>query len=255
MDGVVIDAGGPSSLAASGSNCLSAGSPRYHGYQGEIPAGWRALSPVLYPDPGAPDRSDLPVARAGVNSAFRRFQAGLLMCRQEADGQEALREFLGAAPLAAALLTPDGQYQQAGPVRPAFGVLPLATPSSSSTDRSGCAEYLVLVPLICTPVSQGDSFAPMRLFVDGLEVVGLGISNGHVPVWPGKVIPDWWHNTALRAFLTRTHRKLRLIDVHADARRRFGDAAPSRSALHRYWQLLDRLQATPDPKPTEGARP
>ena len=62
-----------------------------------------------------------------------------------------------------------------------------------------------------------------------------------LPIWAGKVGPDWWQNPALRAYLTQTHRRVKLVEVQAEAVRRFGDLAPSRSALHRYWQRLDAL--------------
>lgn len=69
-----------------------------------------------------------------------------------------------------------------------------------------------------------------------------------LPQFPGKSAPAWWSNDPLREFLTQAHRKLLLVEAHALAVTHFGDAAPSRSALHRYWQLLD-AQRDPPPKP------
>lgn len=80
----------------------------------------------------------------------------------------------------------------------------------------------------------------MRLFVDGVEIAGFNFDT--VPEWPGKIIPQWWRVTELRSFLTKSHRKIRLVDVHAEALRRFGNCVPSQSAIHRYWQRLDALR-------------
>jgi hypothetical protein len=72
-------------------------------------------------------------------------------------------------------------------------------------------------------------------------------------LWRGAQRPAWWRHTALRAFLTQAHRQMTIADAVAEARRRFGDAAPASSSVQRYWQRLDALQqgATPSPATPE----
>ena len=82
----------------------------------------------------------------------------------------------------------------------------------------------------------------------------LNSAAGHAPlppVYPGKAVPAWWTNAALREFLTQSHGRMQMVDAHAEAVRRFGATAPSRSALHRYWQLLEGLNDLSDTTPAE----
>ena len=158
-------------LAASESIQHQAGSPTYHGYQVAIPVGWKALLPVFYPIPDAPDEP----ARQGMPAALlkgsRRFRVGVLLCRLETDGQEARQEFEGDALLEAAFLGQDGQYLQESPVRPIYGVVPLAAPSPKCPSQLPSAECLILLPLI-DPCPSGlrESLPPIMMFVNGVRV-------------------------------------------------------------------------------------
>ena len=168
---MAISPGEPRTIpAATESRTHQAGSPMFHGYQVEIPAGWQALRPVFYPVPDAPGGSGAQDSLAAVTAAMQRFRAGVLLCRPETDGQEAAREFQAGVLLEAAFLTQDGQFVQSAPERPAYGVLPLAVPSSMSLGQPGSGECLVLLPLIRFPPEPGEVYPPIRMFVDGREV-------------------------------------------------------------------------------------
>jgi hypothetical protein len=56
-------------------------------------------------------------------------------------------------------------------------------------------------------------------------------------------VPSWSRNVRLRTFLTEVHRQMPIEDARAEAFRRFGAAAPSKSSIHRYWARLDHLLA------------
>lgn len=71
-----------------------------------------------------------------------------------------------------------------------------------------------------------------------------------LPIWPGAFNrPKWWGNAELRVFLTTSHRRIKIVEARAEALRRFGDAVPSLSAIHRYWQRLDALRDAKAPNP------
>lgn len=155
------------------------GSPMFHAYRVEIPAGWKALLPVFYPIPDAHGGSDEQGSLAAVNAAMHRFRSGVLLCLPETDGREALREFQDGTLLEAAFLTQAGQYLQASPARPAYGVLPLAAASSRYSGQCRSGECLVLLPLIRFPGEPDTVYPPVRMFVDGAEVI-----------WPRETDPD-----------------------------------------------------------------
>ena len=161
----------PSNPAASVSSLDPEGSPIGHAYRVEIPAGWKAVRAVLYPEPSAPRGSAGPDMRDPLQAGFRRFAAGVLLCRPEADGREAVREFASGASLEAAFLRPDGRYLQASPDRPAFGVLPLACSTTEWTGGSGSGDCLVVLPSVRFPHLPGKTYPLPLLFVDGREIL------------------------------------------------------------------------------------
>jgi hypothetical protein len=144
--------------------------PSYHAYLVEIPEGWKALRPVLYPDQDVPGEQVRPGIPAALLTGFQRYKVGVLLCHPETDGPAAIQEFAGDASLEAAFLGPDGQYLQASPVRPAFALLPLAAPTPIPKGQSRPGECLVLVPLIDSPFIQGKDYLSPRLIVDGVQV-------------------------------------------------------------------------------------
>lgn len=166
-----------SSLAASEPIQHQAGLPKFHGYLVEIPAGWRALRPVFYPIPDVPDEPVLPNMPAALLKGWRRFQVGVLLCRLGTDDQEAAQEFADGVLLEAAFLGQDGQYLQAAPVRPAYGVLPLAAANSNRSNRFAGGVCLVLLPLIDPSPSPKRAIPPTIMMVDGVCVY-IGFDEG-----------------------------------------------------------------------------
>lgn len=144
-----------------------AGSPMYHGYRVAIPEGWRGLLPVFYPIPDTPDEPARPSMPAVLLKGSQQFRAGVLLCRPGTDGREALQEFEDGASLEAAFLDQDGQYLQAAPARPAYGVIPLAAPNPKSSDRTRSAECLILLPLFSSYLpGEPESLPPIMMFID-----------------------------------------------------------------------------------------
>lgn len=158
------------SLAETVSSLHPAGLPIAHAYRVEIPAGWRALQPFFYQEPVAWNVSGLPDTHAAAAEGLRMLRVAILLCRQEADDAQVLQEFADGVGLEAAYLNQDGQYLQGAQRRPAFGVLRLAEPTSSRQDRGQHGECLVLLPLVTLPFT-GEEYAPVRMFVDGVEVL------------------------------------------------------------------------------------
>lgn len=153
--------------AASESIQNQEGSPMYHGYRVEIPAGWRALQPVFYQAPDGLAEPARPSISAAISEGFLQFRVGVLLCRLGKDEQEALQEFEDGASLEAAFLDQDGQYLQAAPARPAYGVIPLAAPNPKSSDRTRSAECLILLPLFSSYLpGEPESLPPIMMFID-----------------------------------------------------------------------------------------
>lgn len=143
------------------------GSPRWHAYRVEIPAGWRALQPVLYRVPDGPDEPEQPGIPAALLKGWMQFRAGILLCRPEADGPAARQEFEAGVLPEAAFLGQDGRYLQSAQTRPAYAVIPLAAPSPKSRQPRS-AECLVLLPFVdASPGAPRESVPPMIMFVDG----------------------------------------------------------------------------------------
>ena len=151
-----------------------AGSPMWTGYRVAIPEGWQAVWPVFYRVPDAPDEPAQPGIPAALLKGAARFRAGLLLCRPGTDGRAILQEFAGDALPEGAFLGQDGRYLQASQGRPTYAVVPLAAPSPTSTDQSGAAECVVLVPLVdVTSGTVRDSLPPLMMFVNGQLVQPL----------------------------------------------------------------------------------
>lgn len=50
----------------------------------------------------------------------------------------------------------------------------------------------------------------------------------------------WKYDHEVVAFVTQAYGHMSISACLAEARARFGERAPSRSAIHRYWQWMDR---------------
>lgn len=58
--------------------------------------------------------------------------------------------------------------------------------------------------------------------------------------------PHFWHDVEVRRFLIAEHGFMTMDMARAQTVRRFGtDRAPSRTAIGRFWQALDKLTARP----------
>ena len=65
----------------------------------------------------------------------------------------------------------------------------------------------------------------------------------HLPIWKNGRRPPWWDDMDVRAFLTRSHRQMSTLKAAKIGARKFGDRCPKKSAIHSYWQRLDKLFA------------
>ncbi|MGR3480674.1 hypothetical protein [Salipiger marinus] len=63
------------------------------------------------------------------------------------------------------------------------------------------------------------------------------------PIWANGRRPPWWSDLEVREFLTSAHRQMSLLQAEAVGQSRFGARCPRKSAIHTYWQRLDRLHA------------
>lgn len=61
----------------------------------------------------------------------------------------------------------------------------------------------------------------------------------HLPIWPSKRRPSWWHHLDVREFLTVAHRQMSTIEAARQGKAHFGDRCPGKSSIHSYWQRLD----------------
>lgn len=65
-----------------------------------------------------------------------------------------------------------------------------------------------------------------------------------MPIWSNGRRPDFWGDLEVRLILTAAHRQTTLAEVLLMIEALLGaDRRPSRSAAHRYWQVLDRAPA------------
>ena len=65
----------------------------------------------------------------------------------------------------------------------------------------------------------------------------------HASIWANGRRPAWWADLEVRSFLTAAHRQMSLRQAERIGQRRFGGRCPRKSAIHTYWQRLDRLHA------------
>lgn len=63
----------------------------------------------------------------------------------------------------------------------------------------------------------------------------------HLPIWSNGRRPPWWEDVEVRAFLTRSHRQMSTLRAAEIGARKFGARCPKKSAIHAYWQRLDKL--------------
>lgn len=66
-----------------------------------------------------------------------------------------------------------------------------------------------------------------------------------MPVWSNGRRPDFWVDLDVRLLLTATHRQMTLAQALDLIERLLGtERTPSKSAAHRYWQVLDRAASS-----------
>ncbi len=67
----------------------------------------------------------------------------------------------------------------------------------------------------------------------------VAVDASHSP--PGRPSAFWRDDEEMCRFLVAKHRKVTLAQVVSQGRQIFGPRFPSKSAVHRYWQQLDRV--------------
>lgn len=65
----------------------------------------------------------------------------------------------------------------------------------------------------------------------------------NMPIWSNGRRPPWWDDIPVRAFLTDSHRQMSILRAEKLGAKKFGDRCPKRSAIHTYWQRLDKAFA------------
>lgn len=66
----------------------------------------------------------------------------------------------------------------------------------------------------------------------------VAVDASHSP--PGRPSAFWRDDEEMCRFLVAKHRKVTLAQVVSQGRQIFGPRFPSKSAVHRYWQQLDK---------------
>lgn len=79
-----------------------------------------------------------------------------------------------------------------------------------------------------------------------------------LPIWSNGRRPAWWDDMEVRAFLTRSHRQMSTLKAAKVGARQYGDRCPKKSAIHAYWQRLDKVLGSGAgrdiPRPAKGKR-
>lgn len=65
----------------------------------------------------------------------------------------------------------------------------------------------------------------------------------HEPIWANGRRPPWWADLEVREFLTTAHRQMSILQAARAGQKRFAARCPKKTAIHTYWQRLDRLHA------------
>ena len=80
--------------------------------------------------------------------------------------------------------------------------------------------------------------------MSGLSPEALDIGAALAPFFDHGRRPSFWGDGELRVYLTEMHRQTTIARCLEECRARFGaDRTPSKSALQRYWAVLDRARA------------
>ena len=83
--------------------------------------------------------------------------------------------------------------------------------------------------------------AQIALQRDVPDPLMLAVANA--PVWSNGRRPNFWADLPVRALLTGAHRQMPIKTALELCRRQFGDTrTPSKSAVARYWMVLDRVR-------------
>ena len=146
--------------------------PMFRGHRLEIPEGWRALSVVFLAERGGCLPAGSPDSRDPLDQDFQRFEAGVLLCRPEADDRAAAREFRDGIWREAVCPLPDGRCLRVPQGHSGVAVLPLAYSSAGWTGRAGSGGCLVLMPLVRFPHVSGRDYPAPMLIVDGRVIEG-----------------------------------------------------------------------------------
>lgn len=67
----------------------------------------------------------------------------------------------------------------------------------------------------------------------------------HAPIWVNGRRPLWWHDIEVRDFLTMNCRQMSIVRAAKKGREQFGERCPAKSAIHQYWQRLEKFIPRP----------
>lgn len=73
------------------------------------------------------------------------------------------------------------------------------------------------------------------------EAQELALRATHLPIWRNGRRPPWWHDIEVRTFLTKSHRQMSTLECERIGAMQFGVRCPKKSAIHAYWQRLDKV--------------
>ena len=77
-----------------------------------------------------------------------------------------------------------------------------------------------------------------------LSPTALEIGDAVAPYFPHGRRPSFWGDGELRVFLTEMHRQTTIAACRMACAEKFGaERTPSKSALQRYWAVLDKARA------------
>ena len=71
----------------------------------------------------------------------------------------------------------------------------------------------------------------------------------YLPIFKSGRLPPWWPDIEVREFLTRNYRQMGCLMAERIGKQQFGDRCPGKSAIHSYWQRLDRAFRMPKQAP------
>ena len=72
------------------------------------------------------------------------------------------------------------------------------------------------------------------------DMSDLALRVTHLPIWPSRKRPGWWHDVEVRTFLTVSHWQMTTLDAEARGKAVYGGRCPGKSAIYTYWCRLEQ---------------